>query len=229
VTRPASATVRTEWQNRVAAEYSVSLLAQDYAQRLTMFGAPPELIEQALNMALDELAHARHAAAVCDVADARGDIVFDPTSYAIESANEPAVHLVVVAMPNLCLGESLALRMVHRLRQNALVPEACAALDRVIADEPRHTALGWETLDWLLELPQADLVRESVVRELPRWLEILRGSFAGPHPQPHLTTVTEEDSAWGLAPVEDYRVVFDETVERDWKPRLARRGFALPN
>jgi hypothetical protein len=227
VTPPASATVRTEWQNRVAAEYSVSLLAQDYAQRLTMFGAPPELIEQALHMALDELAHARHAAAVCEVAQARGDVVFDPATYAIESASDAAVNVAVVAVPNLCLGESLALRMVHRLRENALVPEACAALDRVIADEPRHTALGWETLDWLLELPQADVVHDAVTRELPRWLDILRASFAGPHPRPHLATVSDEDCTWGLARIEDYRVVFDETMERDWKPRLARRGFAL--
>ena len=71
------------------------------------------------------------------------------------------------------------------------------ALDRVIADEPRHTALGWETLDWLLEFPQADVGRDTVVRELPRWIEVLRGSFAGPHPQPHLATVTAEDCAWG--------------------------------
>lgn len=219
--------MQTEWQNRVAAEYSVSLLAQEYAQRLTIFGAPPELIEQALNMALDELAHARHAAVVCEVAKARGDVVFDPDAYAIESVNDGAVDVAVVAVPNLCLGEALALRMVHRLRDNALVLEAQAALDRVIADEPRHTALGGETLDWLLELPRADVVHDAVARELPRWINALRGSFAGPHPLPHLTEVTDEDCAWGLAPIEDYRAVFDETVERDWKPRLARRGFQL--
>lgn len=227
MTSPASDAVRIEWQRRVATEYAVCAFAQDFARRLTMFGAPSELIEQALTMALDELEHARHAVEVAAAAGAEGAVVFDPSAFAVETAEDPAVNIAVAAVSSLCLGETLALRVVHRLRSNARVTEAQRALDRVIADEPRHAALGWETLDWLLDLPQGEIVGLAVERELPRWRAELQASFAGPHSEPHLIDLTGDDLSWGLAPVSDYRAIFDETVERDWKPRLARRGFSL--
>ena len=227
MTTEASAAVRIEWQRRVATEYAVCALAQEFARRLTMFGAPPELIEQALVMALDELEHARGAVVVAAAARADGVVVFDPEAFVVESADDPAVNIAVAAVSSLCLGETLALRVVHHLRENARIVEAQQALDRVIADEPRHAALGWETLDWLLDLPQGDVVGEVVERELPRWIGTLRRSFAGLEPEPHLAALTDDDLTWGLAPVSDYRALFEETVERDWKPRLERRGFVV--
>ena len=224
---PATDAVRTEWQARVAAEYAVCAVAQELARRLTLFGSPPELIEQALTMALDELAHARLAAEVCAASGAQGAVIFDPDEFAVETAEHPAVNIAVAAVPSLCLGETLALRLIHHLRDNARVDAARRALDRVVADEPRHAALGWETLDWLLDGPDAEVVRDAVEHALPRWVDTLRGSFAGPVPEPHLGSLGDGDLLWGLAPVGDYRAVFEETVERDWKPRLARRGFHL--
>lgn len=219
--------VRLEWPRRVAAEYAVCLLAEDFAQRLTRFGAPAELVQGALQMALDELEHARLARQVCDEAGVRGPVAFDLDTYGVDAAPDPACHIAAVAVPNLCLGETLALRIVHRLRANATVGVARGALDRVVADEPRHAALGWTTLDWLLDLPDGRGVRESIERELPRWAAALRGSYAGAYVEPHLAALGPADTAWGLASPELHRAVFEETVERDWAPRLARRGFAL--
>ena len=105
--------------------------------------------------------------------------------------------------------------------------EAQRALDRVIATNPGARRSKLRTLDWLLGLPQGDVVGEVVERELPRWISTLRGSFAGPEPEPHLTDLTDDDLAWGLAPSTTIGSGSDETVERDWKPRLARRGFAI--
>lgn len=223
----ASDAVRVEWQGRVVTEYAVSAFAQDYALRLTMLGAPPELIEDALHMALDELAHARDATAVADAAGADGTRVFDPFTFTHEHDAHPALHVAFAAVPSLCLGEILALRVIHHLRASTTVHAAQTALDRVIADEPRHAALGWATIDWLLDSPYADDVRAGVERELPRWFATLRASYAGPVPQPHLAQVSDEDRAWGLAPVEEYAKIFEETVERDWLPRLARRGITV--
>jgi hypothetical protein len=223
----ASDAVRLDWQRRVAAEYSVSAFAQDFAHRLTMFGAPPDLIEQALVTALDELAHARLAADVCAAAEATGAVVYDPEAFYDFHAEDPAEDIAVAAVPSLCLGEMLALRLQHHLREGATVPVACAAIDRVLDDEPRHAALGWTTLDWLLDLPQGDDVGDAVERALPGWVDAIRASFAGDRPEPHLIDITDADRAWGLAPANEFKAIFETTVERDWTPRLARRGFTL--
>ena len=222
--RPSDA-VRIDWQRRVAAEYAVSAFAQDLALRLTMFGAPADLIEQTLTMALDELAHATGAAEVAAKAGATGSSVFDPSDYLYETDADPALHIVVAAMPSLCLGETLALRIVRHMHAGARVPVARAALDRVVRDEPRHAALGWEMLDWLLDSSHGSAVRACVERELPRWSEQLHAGFAGEHPEPHLLDLTDDDRAWGLTPVDEVRTNYATTVERAWLPRLHRRGL----
>jgi hypothetical protein len=107
------------------------------------------------------------------------------------------------------------------------VPIVCAAIDRVLDDEPRHAALGWTTLDWLLDLPQGDDVGDLVERGLPGWVDAIRASFTGDRPEPHLVDVTDADRAWGVAPATEFKAIFETTVERDWTPRLARRGFTL--
>jgi hypothetical protein len=224
----ASGTVRIEWGRRVAAEYAVCLLAQDFAQRLTEFAAPPDLIEGALKMALDELEHARLAKKVHETAGADEVVTFDPTTFLIATSADPAVHIAAVAVPNLCLGETLALRIVHHLHGNAIEPRARAALDRVVRDEPRHAALGWETLDWLLDSPSEHAVRENIENELPTWITNLRDAFAGPKAEPHLLDLAPDDFRWGLAPPDTHRAIFEQTLQKDWQPRLARRGFQLP-
>src|SRR3954452_21971471 len=87
--------VRIDWSRRVATEYAVSAFAQDLALRLTMFGAPATLIEQALQMALDELAHATDAAAVCAAAGATDTPVFDPQTFVYEREPDPALDIAV--------------------------------------------------------------------------------------------------------------------------------------
>jgi hypothetical protein len=223
----ASLAIQVEWRRRVESEYAVSAFAQEFAHRLTMFGAPSELIEQALVMALDELAHARDAAAVAGAAGATGPATYDPQTFLREALDDPVIDLAVAAVPSLCLGETLALRLIRVVRDGARVPVVCDALDRVLHDEPRHAALGWTTLDWLLDLPCADAVRAAIEARLPIWVELLRTTYAGECPQPHLAALPSEARDWGLAPVEEYRAIFARTVERDWLPRLQRRGFSL--
>jgi len=223
----ASPAVRLEWQRRVVAEYAVCLSAQELAQRLTRFGSPPELIGGALEMALDELEHARLARGVCDAAGARGAVEFDPGAFLFESDVDRTAHIAVALVPNLCLGEVLATRINHRLRANARRPPARNALGRVAADEPRHAALGWAILDWLLTLEGSGEVRAAVSRHLPGWTASLRHSFASEGALPHLQDLTDDDLAWGLARPGDYEAVFEQTVARDLAPRLARRGFSF--
>ena len=119
------------------------------------------------------------------------------------------------------------MRIAHQLHANATAPPACAALDRVVRDEPRHAALGWETLDWLLDTPTEAAVRDAIEQSLPVWVAGLRDSFAGPQVEPHLLNVLPHDLAWGLATPQTQRAIFEETLERDWLPRLARRDLQL--
>ena len=83
-----------------------------------MFGAPPELIDQALATARDELAHAQRAAEVAAAAGSTLTPTFDPSAYANESTGDAALDIVARGSEPR-LGEILALRIVHHLRAGA--------------------------------------------------------------------------------------------------------------
>ena len=218
---------RVEWQRRVPTEYAVCSLAQDFARRLTQLGAPAHLIEQALVMALDELEHAVLAQGVLEAAGSPALVAFDPTSFKSYRAEDPLLDLTMMTVSNLCLGETLAVRVSHGLRANARVPVARGALERVVADEPSHAALGWQTLDWILGLPQVEEVAACIASNLGQWVSDYRDSFAGPNLLAHLVDLGEPDLAWGLATPDFHRETFERTLTGDWAPRLARRGFEV--
>jgi hypothetical protein len=200
-------------------------LTQDFSRRLTQVGAPASLIEDALLMALDELEHAVLAQEVAEELGSLGAVPFDQDSFKVHRSDDPIVDLASVAVSNLCLGETLAVRVSHGLRNNATIQVAKSALDRVVSDEPRHAALGWHTLDWLLDGPEAATVRETVSANLNTWIADYRDAFAGTEPEPHLSDLGPADLAWGLATIEFHRETFETTLARDWAPRLARRGL----
>ena len=219
---------RIEWRRRVAQEYAVCALAQDFARRLTQVGAPATLIEQALVMALDELEHAVLARQVLDSAGDDEPVAFDRAAYIWPQDGHPIAELTMVAVANLCLGETLAVRISHGLRDNATHGAALAALDRVVSDEPRHAALGWCTLDWLLDHPECDVVRNAISDHLGMWVSGYREAFTAEAAADHLRALTASDLAWGLATPQYHQDILERTVIRDWAPRLARRGIDLP-
>lgn len=214
-----------EWRRRVAQEYAVCSLAQDFSRRLTQVGAPASLIEGALLMALDELEHAVLAQEVAEELGSAEPVSFDQDSFKVYRSDDPVVDLTFVAVSNLCLGETLAVRVSHGLRNNATVAVARAALDRVVSDEPRHAALGWQTLDWVLNGPESSTAQEAVSNNLETWISDYRDAFAGAIPEPHLRDLGSADLAWGLATTDFHRRAFETTLAHDWAPRLARRGF----
>ena len=178
-------------------------------------------------MALDELEHARLARDVSQFAGAPAQVVLDPAMLVFEASTDVVESIAVLIVPSLCLGEILAVRLTHELRANARVPAAQGALDRVLADEPRHAALGWETLDWLLSLPRADTTRRWLEMRLPGWVASIQDSFVAARAETHLRQLADEDLVWGLVHPARQEAIVAETLERDWRPRLARRGFTI--
>ncbi len=220
-----SSAAAVEWQRRVAAEYAICWLSQEVAQRLTLIGAPPELIHDALVMALDELEHARLAATVAAALGVRQPSVFDPDAFIVEQAPTAAANLAVVIVPSLCLGETLAIRLNQLQYGKAEHVEARQALARAAADEPRHAALGWAILDLLLDNDPTGEARPTIAQRLPRWIASLRAMFDAEHALPHLTELAPADVAWGLADPEESEAAMTRVAEQAWQPRLARRGF----
>ncbi|MFO0548099.1 MAG: ferritin-like domain-containing protein [Polyangiaceae bacterium] len=116
------------------ARFTLALLAQ---------GAPLELVEEAQQAALDEIAHAKLAyglgvAGPGALLEARAPLETD------------ARALTVALVQEACVGETLGAMEASLAAENTENPALRAALEEVASDEARHAALGWRSLAWLL-------------------------------------------------------------------------------
>lgn len=120
-----------------------------FALDLLRIGAPPELIRDAHDAALDEVRHARLCFGLASAYLGRrvgpGRL---PVDEVVLSGDRADFAEAVVREG--CVGESLAAIDAAARRSLARDPAIRDVLATIEADEARHAALAWRTLAWLL-------------------------------------------------------------------------------
>ena len=123
-----------------------------------------------------------------------------------------------------CLGETVAVPLFAHLREGCTVQVARNALDRVLRDEIRHRQFGWDLLDQMLQLAQAELIREQIQSDLPGMFAALKRDYGDCETSERgADDIDDEDRTWGLAPAAEYAAILQETFIKDYGPRFARR------
>jgi hypothetical protein len=216
----ASERVRSTWEYRITTEYVSGVYAQDHARRLTYVGASPDLIEAAFGVAGDELRHASLVAGLCAAAGGASATPIDPALLAFPNPDTVLTDLVVGTVQNFCIAETVATRLFRHIHASATVAAARAVLDVIVEDEPRHGALGWATLDWLLESAWRDDVRRLITTELDGWIAMFDASYCAAS-----GAVMEDERAWGIPDGDDVAAAWRTCLATDLVPRFAKRGL----
>lgn len=139
------------------------------ALRLLAAGAPPALIVQAHEAALDEVRHAEIAFAL---ASAYAGTTFGPGRF--EAAARATTHgdlraLALETFADGCIGETAAAHQAALAATTAEDPVVAAALTGIAEDEARHGALAWSIVAWCVRegaVTVAELAQIAVVAEL---------------------------------------------------------------
>lgn len=221
----ASEHVRAEWLRRVQAEYTSAAITQHLGHWLLVIGASPDLVRLALRIVRDEMEHARLSHAVYRRAGGRDAPVLAREQLELrrgEGALERDVARVALAV--FCLGETVAVPLFRGLRERCTVPVARRALDRVLVDEVRHRAFGWELLEWLLAQPYGAEVRSLAQAELPGMFARLWRQY-GLADDAQTFDISAADRAWGLMARDAYSKALRRTLERDWERRFREHGI----
>ncbi len=221
--------MRCEWAGRLEAEYRSAAITQALVLWLLQLGASPDLVRAGLRIVDDELTHAELSRKVWLAAGGAGLRALDRASLGLERTSAALEHDVVAAVARVyCLGETVAVRLFANLRRGATVPVARRALDRILRDEVRHRDFGWLALDWLLQGPDADELRDVVRRGLPGWVRELEGNY-GEGLADGILDVDEAERAWGVAPWREYADILHRAYARDYAPRFAKLGISFPD
>lgn len=183
----------------------------------------------ALDVARDELAHARACADVvaliCDEPSPpvlTADALVAPTR-----ADDLVDATLVLTMEAFCIGETVAVRLFNAMRAGSSIAIVTDVLGRIVADEPSHAALGWSALDWFIEHLGRDRVAAIARTQLPARIEERSAMYGDADPLDHLASVSDDERAWGLIAASDYAALTRRALERDVLRRFARRGITL--
>ncbi len=118
---------------------------------LLAFGAPPELVVEAHQAALDEIAHARVTFAL---ASAYAGEELGPQAFSKVKRMAPATDLATWAHETIedgCLGETIAAAEAQVAAQQSEDPVVRDVLLGFAEDETRHAELAWKILRFALE------------------------------------------------------------------------------
>ena len=218
----AAASIRLEWSRRIEAEYTSAAHAHHLTLWLIQLGFPRELVDDGLAIVKDELDHAALSAEVAREAGATVPPALVSDQLALPRLRSDLRQDAVVAVTELfCLGETVAVPLFKTLRSECTVPVARDALDRILRDEVRHRAFGWDCLDYFLDTDPS--LRSVVGSALPAlFSKVLRlyGSSSRDD-----EVIDPEARAWGLMPRALYRAVVLEVGEREYVPRFAERSI----
>ncbi|MCB9547229.1 MAG: ferritin-like domain-containing protein [Myxococcales bacterium] len=183
------ARVADEWaQDGLMEHASVASFAR-FTLHLLAVGAPPALVDEALQAGRDEIEHARLcfrlAQRVGGAAVGPGPLPLDGD--VIGDVSLPAVVRAAVAEG--CVGETVAAMEAGAALERAEDVEVRAALQIIARDEARHAELAWRFVGWAV---QADAAARAAAEDA------FRVVLAAPAGAP-LTEEADVDrlAAWG--------------------------------
>ncbi|MDC0723153.1 hypothetical protein [Nannocystis bainbridge] len=138
------------WTADALAEHASVASFARFSLQLLAHAAPPALVHEACAAQLDEVLHARLAFAI---AGAYAGAPLGPGPLAVAGALEgpgDLAALVAAVVREGCVGETLAAAELDLAARTCDDPALAATLRRIAADEGRHAALAWRTVQWAL-------------------------------------------------------------------------------
>ena len=132
----------------LAEHASVAAFAR-FTLQLLALGAPPELVADACRAQLDEVAHARTTLALAAAYGRPIGPGMLPIADALAAPLDRESVLVATFIEG-CVGETIAAAELELAAQSCADAAVAATLRRLAADEQRHAALAWRTVQWLL-------------------------------------------------------------------------------
>lgn len=171
----ARAAVGEGWLGQALMEHASVAAFARFALQLASLGAPPELLDGAASAMRDEI---RHARACFELARRFGDRDLGPGALSICGALDASSleDIVVAAILEGCIGETVAAIEAAEARACCVDPSASDVLAEIERDESAHARLAWSFVSWALGRAPAnvrDRARRTFEVELASLSEVV--------------------------------------------------------
>lgn len=179
------ARVRDEWARSAQMEHASIASFDRFSLQLLSVAAPPLLIEQAHQAAIDEIRHAQLSFAVASIyaGQSLGPGPLSLTASAF--ADFSVAYVLQSAVAEGCVGETLAAADAQAACDRAANPALKHVLGVIANDEAEHAALAYRFAAWALAAFGAEGRRA------------IEAGFEAALPQAHVAPpVAQQDDAW---------------------------------
>jgi hypothetical protein len=147
---PEREAIAAGWARAGLLEHASIAAFARFTLQLLSLGAPADLVRDAQAAMADEIEHAR----VCfAIAGAHGGRAVGPGPLDLGGAlaGGSAREILVTAILEGCVGETVAALEAFELNQRAVDPAVRRALETIAADEARHAELAWRFVRWAID------------------------------------------------------------------------------
>ena len=121
-----------------------------FSLQLLQLGAPPALLRDTHAAMADETAHAELCFALASAYAGRG-VGPGPLSLDGALAGSDPASVLVTAIREGCVGETVAAIEAAEAARHAVDPVVRGALERIAEDETRHAELAWRFVQWAID------------------------------------------------------------------------------
>lgn len=150
------------WADAGLAEHASVASFARFVQELMALAAPPDLLEDALRSARDEVAHARDSFAIASV------FLGEPVGPGPLPAMPPRVldlaGLARTTFHEACIDETLGAMAAEEAAHACTLEPVRDVLATIATEEARHAQLAWKTLGWALAVGGAPVA--AALRDL---------------------------------------------------------------
>jgi hypothetical protein len=173
-TSPVPDGLAAQWRENGRTEHASVAAFARLTLDLVALGAPPHIISAAQADAIDEVRHAELCFSLARSLDGRQQDPgpFPDAKHARTLPPMRTLGLATLAVDSLvdgALHEGVSARIIAKLAKQCEVPAIRGVLKEIAADEGRHSAHGWDVVEWCLaegKAPVANALR-GALRTLP--------------------------------------------------------------
>jgi len=153
------AAARQGWLDQALMEHASVAAFARFSLELLSLGAPAELVRDAATAMADEVRHARECFSLAR-RYSENDVGPGPLLLTGALESRDLGSIVVAAIEEGCIGETIAALEAAETLAHCVEPEARRVLEQISRDETEHARLAWRFVAWALAAAP-DVVREA--------------------------------------------------------------------
>lgn len=207
------------WRLRERTEHEAATLFARLADDLARARVPDALVALARRCSEDECVHAEHCRRIVDalvpgLAPLVPDLEVGLGEVGLGREEDPRRRALYASVALGCVTESLSTALLIAIRPHARLGVVREGLDRILADEVRHSRLGWAHLAVEARRGEVGWLGRSLPRMLRAALASDELALGGPR----------DLRAYGILGRDDVSRICQATIEQTIVPGLARFG-----